>query len=99
VKQCLTTGPEREKKTPSEVISYSKPSSSNWEGASANAADAVPCAPHSVSTQLVVVIAPSQVLINCCAISDTPVIACISPAITAAGVAPRIEKSSDLPLH
>jgi hypothetical protein len=39
-----------------------------------------------------VVIALSQALINFRAISDTPVIACISPAIMATDVASRIEK-------
>jgi hypothetical protein len=39
-----------------------------------------------------VVIASSQALINFCAISDTPVIACISPARMAADATSRIEK-------
>jgi hypothetical protein len=39
-----------------------------------------------------IAIALSQALINFRAISGTPVIACISPAITATDVASRIEK-------
>jgi hypothetical protein len=64
------------------------------EAASSNAAVAVPCSSLSVLAQLVVVIAPSQVLINFCAISDTSVIviACVSPAIMVSDAASRIEK-------
>jgi hypothetical protein len=39
-----------------------------------------------------IAIASSKEFINPCAVSDTPVIACISPAIVVTDVASRIEK-------
>jgi hypothetical protein len=47
-----------------------------------------------VLTQLVIAIASSQMLINSCAISDTSVMACISPAILVADATSRIEKKA-----
>jgi hypothetical protein len=61
---------------PGEPPSQNQPNRIGWEGVS----------------EIEAAIASSQALINFCAISDTSVIACISPAILVADATSRIEK-------